>query len=168
MRALRVALACVLLQLSPVLGSTASRYTRWRKRLGRRSATAVPNMPAYECTTKTKSFSSSASMAAITSVMWVSKSIFGCNRCARSPTPVRVTAWARCPAAIRPGKTRCQHQAPCQAPCTNKKCAIKSPLCRAAHLAVQRPNPKPQARPPPCVVPAWAGASLGVQGSGSS
>src|SRR5262249_13784623 len=51
--------------------------------------------------------------------------IVGDSCCARSPVPVRLTTNARCPAAHRPGRMRFQHQAPCQAPCTSTKSAIR-------------------------------------------
>ena len=127
-RASRVALEWVLLQLSPGLGTTASTYTRCRSRSGMRSATAVPIIPAYECTASTTSSISSISMASMTSVMCVSSVIAGDIRWARSPAPVKVTAWARCPRCIRLRTTWRQHQPPCQAPCTRTKLAIQITL----------------------------------------
>src|SRR5512132_3863759 len=47
------------------------------------------------------------------------------SRCARSPTPVSVTACASWPAARRRGSTRDQHHAPCQAPWTSTNCGTR-------------------------------------------
>src|SRR5262245_14586879 len=49
------------------------------------------------------------------------------SRCARSPVPVSVTAWAACPAARSTGNTRNQHHAPCQAPWTSTNVATARP-----------------------------------------
>ncbi len=55
------------------------------------------------------------------SLMCVSRPTSGVRRCERSPSPVKVGVYTRCPAVASRGVSFFQHQPPCQPPCTSTK-----------------------------------------------
>src|SRR5512143_4277743 len=118
----------------------ASRYTTARSRSGTRSAAPVITQPPYEWPQSTTSVRFSHRIRLTTSATCVSRFTCGEARCDRSATPVSVGVNTSWPARCSERRTRCQHQPPCQAPCTRTKVAIVDPPePKAVHRIIVTP-----------------------------